>query len=582
MNYAIIFAGGTGKRMLSIDLPKQFIEINSIPVIIRTLQHFEHSKLINKIIVVCLEQWISYLQNLINKYNISKVLKIVEGGETGTISIRNGVYALKNIANPSDLILIHDGVRPNISEDLIESNILIAKTYGNCISGVNCTETIGLLGEDNNYIKSIENREKSVLLKAPQTFKFKNILEYHQKAEKAGLINITDSATLANMFGEKLYYTKCSYTNIKLTTPNDLDYFKVLINNQQETTNLNKIYDRYINIIKEQSFIKLLQNTNKNFLITGGSGFIGRIVCFVIQQIMPLSNIYLITKDKIKCKHKIKLSKIPINLYKLNILSYEELNNVKDIDYILHLASPTQSDVFFKKPATTSINIFELTKTILDFAIKIKASKIVYTSSLEVYGEIDKYELSENDLGFINLSKPRNSYPESKRMSEMLVSSYFCEFSLPYAIVRFPQIIGPGVTLDDKRVYMHIIKSFIYDNKVSFISDGSTTRDYLDVFDAALSLILLCFKGTGVYNIANNNLNMSILELAQELAKYFDNPTICTLNTENQEVYLKPFKHKLNTSKARELDIKPIFDKTMTLYNMVEDIKFKVNEADNK
>ena len=119
MNIAVIFAGGVGRRMNSRGIPKQFLKVNGVPIIIHTLQVFEHSKEIDKIVIACIDEYIKYLQSLISLYHIKKVASVVKGGSTGQQSIYNGLYAASLIAKEEkSVVLLHDGVRPLIDDDL--------------------------------------------------------------------------------------------------------------------------------------------------------------------------------------------------------------------------------------------------------------------------------------------------------------------------------------------------------------------------------------------------------------------------------------------------------------------------------
>ena len=143
MNIAVIFAGGVGKRMRTVEKPKQFIEINNKPIIIYTLEHFENNDEIDAIVIACLESWIPYLKELIEKFNIKKVKKIVPGGETGQLSIYNGLCAAKEISKTDkDIVLIHDGVRPLINSSLLTKNIECVKENGSSITAGIVKETI--------------------------------------------------------------------------------------------------------------------------------------------------------------------------------------------------------------------------------------------------------------------------------------------------------------------------------------------------------------------------------------------------------------------------------------------------------
>ncbi len=132
MNIAVIFAGGVGKRMGNTDKPKQFIEIEGKPIIIHTLEHFEKNKNIDAIIVASKVEWIDYLNDLLVKYNIKKVAKVVPGGETGQMSIFNGIKCAKEMYGDDAIVLIHDGVRPFITDELIDTNIQTVKEKRKC------------------------------------------------------------------------------------------------------------------------------------------------------------------------------------------------------------------------------------------------------------------------------------------------------------------------------------------------------------------------------------------------------------------------------------------------------------------
>lgn len=127
MNYAVIFAGGTGTRMNSKTRPKQFLTLHGKEIIIYTLEHFENHPEIDGISVVCIEGWIDYLKKLLDKYQIKKVRWISPGGATGQESIYNGLNAMRGQIADDSIVLIHDGVRPLIDEELITNNIRMAE-----------------------------------------------------------------------------------------------------------------------------------------------------------------------------------------------------------------------------------------------------------------------------------------------------------------------------------------------------------------------------------------------------------------------------------------------------------------------
>ena len=153
MNIAVIFAGGVGSRMHSKERPKQFLEMYNKPIIIHTLEYFQNHPMIDAIVVVCIESWIPYLKELLYKFRIGKVKAVVPGGETGQLSIFHGLKAAKEIAeNKRAIVLIHDGVRPLITEKLITDNIESVKMYGSAITSAKVKETILVVDEKDSSI----------------------------------------------------------------------------------------------------------------------------------------------------------------------------------------------------------------------------------------------------------------------------------------------------------------------------------------------------------------------------------------------------------------------------------------------
>ena len=232
MNYAIVFAGGMGTRMRSPDLPKQFIEVSGKPIVVHTILHFQRHPEINGVVVVCLESWIPYMIQLIAKFHLDKVIKVVKGGRTGQESIYNGLCAMIDFASPDDVVLIHDGVRPIIDADLISRNIKSVIEFGNAISVSSATETLCIINEEDNSISRILNRNQCYLGRAPQSFRFCEIFECHKKAIVNNFKSAIDSASLLLHYDYRLFYVQCSHFNIKITTPIDLYLFKCYISSQ--------------------------------------------------------------------------------------------------------------------------------------------------------------------------------------------------------------------------------------------------------------------------------------------------------------------------------------------------------------
>lgn len=233
MNIAVIFAGGSGQRMHTKDIPKQFLEMHKKPIIIYTLEIFEKHPEIDAIVIACKEDWISYLNNLLYKYRIEKVRKVVSGGETGQMSIYNGLVAAEEICNgENSVVLIHDGVRPLINEKLISDNISSVKKNGSAITTAKVTETI-LVVDDNEAINHVPERKYSRLAKAPQSFWLKDIIGVHRKAQNEGRKDYIDSCTMMKHYGYSLFLVDGPAENIKITTPDDFFTMRALLDAQE-------------------------------------------------------------------------------------------------------------------------------------------------------------------------------------------------------------------------------------------------------------------------------------------------------------------------------------------------------------
>ena len=214
---AIILAGGKGKRMGS-AISKQFIDIKGKPIIYYTLKKFSENKKIDNIIVVLPEDEVKYFkENILKKYELS-INKIVIGGKERQDSVYNALKSLKN--SSTDIVLIHDGARPFISERIINEGIKFAEIYGASAPGVMPKDTIKVKNEKNFSIDT-PNRANLVSIQTPQVFKFDEILECHEKIRYNGE-KVTDDTMVVEKYGYSVYLYDGEYTNIKVTTPEDL------------------------------------------------------------------------------------------------------------------------------------------------------------------------------------------------------------------------------------------------------------------------------------------------------------------------------------------------------------------------
>lgn len=233
MNIAVIFAGGSGLRMHTKSRPKQFLDLNGKPIIIYTLELFDNHPGIDAIVVACIESWIPFLEKQLRKFEINKVVKIVPGGESGQASIYNGLCATeayiksKNVASEDTTVLIHDGVRPLITEETITDNINKVDEVGSCITCIPATETLVVKQHDGSL--EIPSRADSLIARAPQSFLLSDILTAHRRAIDEKKNDFIDSCTMMSHYGYRLGTIIGPMENIKITTPTDFFVLRAMV-----------------------------------------------------------------------------------------------------------------------------------------------------------------------------------------------------------------------------------------------------------------------------------------------------------------------------------------------------------------
>ncbi len=234
MNIAIIIAGGVGSRM-GANIPKQFIKVKDKHVLAYTLESFQNNAHIDAIEVVCIKGWEDVVLEDKEKYGITKLKWITEGGSTGQESIRNGVFNLEGKVNDNDNIIVHDGIRPLVEDYVLDDLIQKCNQYGNAVTSMPYNEQIFLVDDEISTIKYIP-RETLRRVATPQAYKFFLLdSKYHEAFEKQiGIYGSSYTNTMMVKLGVRLYFAKGSDRNIKLTTPGDLEIFAAMLDKEEK------------------------------------------------------------------------------------------------------------------------------------------------------------------------------------------------------------------------------------------------------------------------------------------------------------------------------------------------------------
>lgn len=225
MNTALILAGGVGQRVGK-DVPKQFLEVRGIPVIAYTLEAFEINPDIDRIAVVCIDGWEDEVMSYREKYGITKLDRTIRGGQNSMQSISNGVFGLD--LDDDDIVIVHDSVRPLISQEVISDCVAKCRQYGNGCASIPLQETI-VRTEDRISGKVNIDRSEVMRVQTPQAYRYGDLERLYSKARDEGITDSVYVNTLMMEFGGTIYFSKGSTYNIKITTVEDLKIFEILL-----------------------------------------------------------------------------------------------------------------------------------------------------------------------------------------------------------------------------------------------------------------------------------------------------------------------------------------------------------------
>lgn len=227
-NVALILAGGLGSRMgMALEVPKQFYRLIDKPLLVHTLGIFDSHAAIDAVCVVCLETWETYLKECLDEFGVKKVRWIVSGGETRHASVHNGLKAVADYCADEDIIVVHDGVRPFIGDDIIFANILAAREYGSAMTSIQSGDSL-LVSPDRRDSGAALARDSVFLVQTPQSYPYARGRDAYLEAERRGMPPAINCCELFISLGQAVHLVPGLKTNIKLTTAEDIHFLHAL------------------------------------------------------------------------------------------------------------------------------------------------------------------------------------------------------------------------------------------------------------------------------------------------------------------------------------------------------------------
>ncbi len=334
---------------------------------------------------------------------------------------------------------------------------------------------------------------------------------------------------------------------------------------------MNKILEEDIDSISNEIF-KMRVFENSSFLITGATGLIGKIILMALlnaNKRYDLNNkVFALVRNREKLRNVIGDYYSNDSLFVMVQNITQPIDLTENIDYIIHAAAPTSSKFMVTNPVETVNAIVEGTKQILDFARNCHVKKILYLSSLEVYGTHSGNEYIDEDyIGRVSSLQVRSSYPLAKQMAEQLCVSYQKEYGVTSVIARLTQTFGAGMALSDNRVFAQFVKSRLSGVSIELATKGESSKSYLYTVDAVSAIFMLLCKGENgkAYNVANKRTYISIINMANLVAKMplDDLPPIsvtCKIQDEKESSYAPVTQLNLSTEKLEGFGWTPKHD----------------------
>ena len=301
---------------------------------------------------------------------------------------------------------------------------------------------------------------------------------------------------------------------------------------------------------------------DRSVLVTGATGMIGSAI---IRTLFAANERFGLNINIIACARDEKKAKTLVDNYNAIFIKNdirEPLVFIENVDYIFHCAANTKSADRVSEPVDVMTSSSDGTRYILELAEKKQIKSVVFMSSKDIYGQF-KGEVIENDLGYIDLTDTRSSYPESKRYCEMLCFAFYSQYGVPVKIARLSQTFGAGSLIDDPKIFAQFARSVIAGEDIILHTEGKSYGNYCYISDTVRALFYLLFRGKDgeAYNITNPKANMTVREMAELVAHEFGVKVKIEIPCNIKELGYAPVSaYKLNIDKIIKLGWFPRYE----------------------